>query len=51
MKFDNKREFAMSNKDSGFSDFLFRTYDGKYVKQCLDSLYIDKLIEMLEDRM
>jgi len=51
MKFDNKREFAMSNKDSEFSDFLFRTYDGKYVKQWLDSLYIDKLIEMLEDRM
>ena len=51
MKFDNKRELAMTNKDSEFSDFLFRTYDGKYVKQWLDSLYIDKLIEMLEDRM
>lgn len=48
---DNKREFAMVKKDTEFSDFLFKTFDGKFINQYLESLTIDKLLNMLESRM
>ena len=37
-------------KDEEFKDFLFKIYDGKFIKGYLDSLYDDKVLKLLEDR-
>ena len=46
----DKKTFANNIKDEEFKDFLFKIYDGKFIKGYLDSLYDDKVLKLLEDR-
>ena len=49
----DKKTLALSIKDNEFKDILFRKYDGKLssVQEYFDSMFIDKLIRHIEDRM